>query len=185
MRTRSQAIKEKSKPEPVPLFSYANKSPEASEAFDRVTERIFTVDILDSFDYVESKLKIGLQRTDYGTLLESLDEAEENARIAHKIYAAAKVERESWDIDAEVIKSAIWKAAKSSLEGDKAAGKLTKQITDADVRSECAALYPDEWKRLSIREKKYRMAEEHLQHLAELWKIRCKTLQTMISTLRK
>lgn len=169
------------------VFLSANREPPAGASFHRITERIFSVDVLADYDRLERDLKIGSGRMDYGILLKALDEAEDNARLAHKLFLSAKVERALWDADAEVIKSAMWAQARKDLEDEKTVkveGRK-KQITDADVSAKCAEMFPEDWKRLIVRAKKYKGAEEHLERLADLWQARCRSLQTMVSTLRR
>ena len=152
--------------------------------FARIVERIFIADPEAAYARLESDLRIGDERATYGALTKALDEAETNARTAHRLYISAKVERERWELDNEVAFGAMRAEATRSLQREKDTKARSKQITDADVASECAMLFPDEYRAQALTRKKVKAMEDSLANLSEVWLIRCKSLQTMLGRQR-
>ena len=169
-----------------PLFATANSGQAGIQPdIQRIVETVFAVDAWKDYEDIERNLEIGDQRVNYAVLMEALDKAERRARRAHALYLAAKLERERWELDTGVVDAEMRQAATDKLEEEKDKGIRKKQITDADVRSKMAELYPDEWKSQEMTRVKLRGTVEHLERLAELSKNRCFTLGTMLSNLRK
>lgn len=168
---------------PPPLF-VSNNDPSANE-FDRIVSVVLHKDVLKDYDRLERELVIGEQRNDYSVILKAVDKAEDNARKAHRIFLAAKIERESNDLESKRTKAAMWKAARLICEEEKEEGKHKKQITDSDVEAQCNVMFPDEWASLARKSLQYKSAEAHLEEFARLWQSRCNTLRTILHTLRK
>lgn len=170
-----------------PLFDSPNApgKPQLAKDFGAIVERVFAVDALGQYERLEKALTIGEQRADYGTVLRALDQAEDNARTAHRLYVGAKVERERYLMDAAVVTGAMWSKATDALQREKADGLRNKQITDGDVRAMAATLFPDQWRENELGVVKVKAMEEHLLRLADLWASRCRSLQVVLSTLRK
>lgn len=172
-------------PEP-PLFVSANGSDAVLPGdFASITERVFVNDALAEYNRLEAALTLGDQRSDYGTLLKALDQAEQNARGAHRLYVTAKVVHQKYELDAEPVQAAMWESAQVALQREKDAGERKKQITDADVRMMASTMFPDEWQSIQLQRAKAKAMVEHVERLAELWMNRCRTLSTMLGTLRK
>jgi hypothetical protein len=201
MRKRSEAKTEASElvaeMEPVPEESsdedvrhpivenqHAAHETPIAPGFARIVERIFIADPEAAYARLESDLRIGDERATYGALTKALDEAETNARTAHRLYISAKVERERWELDNEVAFGAMRAEATRSLQREKDTKARSKQITDADVASECAMLFPDEYRAQALTRKKVKAMEDSLANLSEVWLIRCKSLQTMLGRQR-
>jgi hypothetical protein len=170
---------------PPPLFASANKGPGVHADFDRIVETIYQVDAFKDYEDLEANLEVGDQRGDYRTLTEHLDKAERRARRAHALYLGAKLERAKWEMDSEVVLARMRDQAAEELENEKARGERKKAITDADVRARMAEKFPDEWRHQEVKRVKLKGAEEHLERLADLWKVKCFSLSTMLSNLRK
>lgn len=149
-----------------------------------VVERLFHVDIGRDYDRIESDMTIGEKRTDYGTLMAALDRAEDNARIAHKLYITAKLERERAEMNADTVEAPMRDKAIRELEAEKEGGRK-KQITEGDVNARIAEKWPDEYRSNREQRAKLKLAEEHLLRLADLLVQRCRSLNTMLATLRK
>lgn len=175
----------KSTEEPPTDEAEKNTDPHLSPGLESVVHKIFQVDAHSDYEALEKALSVGSSRTDYASLLKAIDEAETNARKAHKLYLAAKLEAESWEIDHTNVMAGMRSHAVENLEREKAAGDRKKAITNADVEAEISALFPDEWKHQAQRRVQVKGTVEHLERLADLWFQRCKTLGTMIATLRK
>lgn len=176
---------------PPPLFQTANGRGAAPgevvpRDFDGLVETVHAVpDMRKEYAELEAALRIGEKRTDYGTVLRALDEAEDNARRAHRLYLAARAEQARWEIDTAKVAGEMRAAAVSSLEEEKAQRDRRKQITEGDVEGRMATLYPDEFGHQKMKRTKVEGTVKAMERLAELWKGRCFSLRTMLETLRK
>jgi hypothetical protein len=169
---------------PPPLFVSANKGPTVTADFERIVETLYAVDAAKEYEDLEKNLEVGEERGDFRTLQQHLDKAEARARRAHKLFIGAKLERERWELDAEATFAAMRTAAIDDLEGAKAAGRK-KMITDADVRSKMAELFRDEWKHQELKRVKLKGMVDSIEHLVGRWDSKCRSLQTLLQTLRK
>jgi hypothetical protein len=169
----------------VPMFASANLGPGINPDIRRIVETIYAVDASKTYDELEQNLEVGDQRGDYGTLQKHLDKAEDRARRAHQIYLSAKLEFAGWEIDNTKVMAAMRSQATQALEAEKAAGDRKKAITNDDVTSAMAEIFPDQWKAQEITRVKLKGTVEHLERLADLWKNKCHSLGTLLSTLRK
>jgi len=160
------------------------KSPELTPDFEHIVERVYQVDALKEYNRLEAALRVGERRTDRGALNFALDEAENNARLAHALYISAVLERARWEADAEIIMAPVRSIAVAELEKDKRDKIRTKDITDADVRAKMAALHPDEFKDHKDRSAKIKGMEDQLKRIADLWQSRCSSLRTMMDKVR-
>jgi|HubBroStandDraft_3_1064219.scaffolds.fasta_scaffold00013_18 hypothetical protein len=158
-----------------------------SSGFDGVVESMHVTDVKALYDRLVKALKLGEQaRNDKGKLREAIDEAEDNARLAHLLYCAAVMEFERWEIEHEPVHGDLWAQARDLLERDQAGkpAKDKKTITNEDVKAKAASTFTDEWKRHRIGAKKMKLLVEHCKELADIWSQRCKTLNTMLGTAR-
>jgi hypothetical protein len=159
------------------------KLPEHGPGFDRITTSIFTLpDPSAEYEALEAALKVGTQ--EFTRIADAMDNAEDNARRAHRLYVNARLDAERFNIDADVIEAAMRTPALHALEADKLAGVRTKQITDTDVASKIAALFPDEHRDLAERRIKSRKMVEHLETFAQLWRSRCYSISKMLESKR-
>jgi hypothetical protein len=170
---------------PPPLFVNANKGPGLTPDFEAVVESVFNVDARAEYEDLEKSLFVGEQRGDYGTLLKALDEAETKARRAHKLYLGAKLEQTNWQLNADVTDGAMREAAMDELEAEKELGERKKMITEADVKGRMQSKFPDQFRHQAQQRVKVEGTVKHLERLSELWMGRCRTLGTMLGTLRK
>jgi hypothetical protein len=152
--------------------------------FQAITERVFVKDPLSEYERLEKAMVIGDKRNDYGVVMRCLDEAEGNARMAHRLWQSAIVERKRWELNNEVVFSAMRDEATKTLQHEKQAGTRAKQVTDADVDSRVALLYPDEYKAQEVRRARSKAMVDSMGNLVEVWLSRCRTLQTLASKLR-
>lgn len=172
---------------PPPLFASANQGEQYQlpVGYQRIVESIHVPDPEAEYARLERALTVGEQRTDYGSLNAALDRAEDNARAAHRLYLAAKLQRERYELEAEPVIGAMRDQATAKLEQEKVAGTRKKQITDADVRAYAATMFPDEWTAQQMALSQVQAMEKMLERLADLWLRRCSSLATMLSSLRK
>lgn len=152
--------------------------------FERIVESVFVDKPFEIYQALEAKLRVGDQRTDHGSVNKALDEAESNARLAYKLYCTAKIERERWEMDNDVIFGAMRAEATRLLQREKEQGLRSKQITDADVDSTCATMFADEWRHQQTKRKKVDLMVKSMENLSELWLSKCRSLNAMLSKQR-
>ena len=191
-KKKVQELSEQLKEELLPPKPLPFKFEDVSEAkikkirpdFDRIVETIFIEDLHEDWEKLKKALRLGEKRTNYSSVLEALDNAETNAYNAHRLFLSAKFEFETWKKKNDVVLGAMWSAANRTLQKEKNDGLRSKQITDGDIKAYCNTLFPDEYPEQEILREKYERIVDSLESLAEQWKSRCKTLQTMKSTMR-
>jgi hypothetical protein len=157
--------------------------PGPGPGYDRITERVFNLPDPDAeYEDLEQALVLGTRT--YESVSEALDRAEDNARRAHRLYVNARVDAERFNIDADVIESAMRTQAVGELQREKDAGVRTKTITETDTASKVAAMFPDEYRDLAERKVKSRKMVEHMEVFAKLWSSRCSSLSKMLESKR-
>lgn len=114
----------------------------------------------------------------------ALDDAEHNARRAFRVFLTTKQLREDWEEANRPVFGAMRAEATRQLQADKAEGRRTKQITDADVEAECARLFGDEYGAQEARRRRFEKVEKDAAHRAEMWASRCRTLGVLVSKSR-
>lgn len=159
--------------------AHGAKETALSCGMERLVERTFVDDPEKVYERLESSLKVGEKRSDRGTLLRELDEAESNARDAFKLWRTAQLVVKQWEHENQVVNSAMRSEATRALEAEKKNGLRTKQVTDADVEAMVAAMYPEEHKAQQARRLKVHSLERNCENLNELWSSRCRTLAVM------
>ena len=167
-------------------FDHANR-PEVEPMrpdLDKVIESIFVNDIHETWQELEAGLRVGEKRSEAGVMLKALDEAETNARKAHRLFITAKIAHEEWEKTNEPVFGAIWNRANRELQEEKDSGQRSKQITDADVRAKAAVMYPDQWKAQEVKRARAKATVESLSHLSDTWLSRCASLQKMYGKSR-
>jgi hypothetical protein len=155
-----------------------------NEGFERIVETLFVEKPFETYQKLEAALKVGDDRGDHSALNRSLDNAESNARLAHRLWMTAKVERERWEIENGIVFGAFKHEAMKTLQHEKDQGLRSKQITDADMETMCMVLFPVEYKEQEIKRKKVKATEESMANLAEVWLSRCRSLNAMLSKSR-
>lgn len=150
-----------------------------------LVERVFDVDFDADYERVVASLKHGdANRAETKTLRRALDDQTDVARVAHRLYCNAREAREVFEIDALVVLSSMRGHATHVLQTEKKKGDRSKTITDADVESMMASLYPDVFRDLARRRKRVELLCKHLEELAEIAKKRINTLDTLTNTDR-
>lgn len=174
-------------PEPVAVAAPPARAfgamPMAGDGFAQITERVFDMPDPDAeYAELEGALQLGTQTAD--SIVSALDRAEDHARRAHRLYVCARVDSERFNLDADVIESAMRTQAVSELQREKDSGVRTKQITDGDTTAKIAAMFPDEHRDLAERRVKSRKMVDHLEAFAQLWRSRCYSLSKMLESRR-
>ncbi len=158
---------------------------ELDPAFARIVERVFINQDADKvYERLEADLRVGEKLEHPGALVRALDKAETNARLAHRLYITAKIERERWELENEIVFGGMRSEATRHLQIEKDEGKRNKQITDADVVSMSAQMFTDQYVAQEMTRRKVKAMEETLSHLSEVWLSRCRTLQVMLGRAR-
>ncbi len=96
----------------------------------------------------------------------------------------AKIEVIGWELDNAVIFAGMRAEATKILQREKEQGVRNKQITDADVTSMCAALYPDEWRAQEVKRAEVEAMVRSMENLNMNWMSRCRSLQAMLAKQR-
>jgi hypothetical protein len=149
--------------------------------FERILEKCLEIDAFKEYERLSKSMKLGEQRNDYHALRMALDEAEENAQIAHTLGQNSIIEKKRLDIEYEVITSAMWSRASSDLEEY----SRKKNITDTDVRKKCAELFPDEWAAQVDKQARITATVAQMEKLTWNFNQRCGTLRALLETLRR
>jgi hypothetical protein len=152
--------------------------PEYSPGFSTIVEKTFDIDIAAEYAILEDQIVINDALTPQ-TIRTALNKTEDNARRAHQIYVAAKVEHELYEIEAAKVEAAMREIVIKEMSADKAVKIRSKQISEADVAARMALSFPDEYVAIVSRRSKARQAVEHLKRLADLWQTRSRTLNSL------
>lgn len=170
------------------LFESANapKPPEVSPGLAKVVERVFLAEeeIERAYEFVNQNLKLGEKLAEHGHLVKALDLGETVHRIAHRLYITAKLDRSTWERDSIITFASLREEATRHLQSEKTRGIRSKQITDADVESTCAWMFPDEWRTRETTRDRLKLTEDSLLNLVEVCASRCRTLQTLLGRSR-
>ena len=176
----AEEIVERAMKNPLAWDSANRKGDAALEPeFGAIIERLVVEHPLAEYERLEKALRVGEGRAEHGTVAKHLDDAEHNARRAHRLWQAAILERRRWEMDNDVVFSAMRSEATRSLQHEKEQGTRTKQITDADVEARIASLFPDEWRKQEVQRARVKSMVDSMQNLTELWASRCRSLQTI------
>jgi hypothetical protein len=182
MRTRSSA---KAPPAADELFADAKGS--MGRGYERIQRHLFAIDEWSEYEYLESRLRLDrpAHEADYATLVDALDEAEDNARRAHRLYCCGRAALEVFESHATEREAAMRAACSEELEKLKAEGAMTKRIANADIDALMAQKHPDEVRAIAEERAKSKRMVEHFERLSELWQSRARSLQVMITTMRR
>lgn len=160
--------------------------PRMHEGFERIVTTMYALDISGTYERVRDglRLPVSAERASRDELRRDLCAAEDRAREAHLLYSNARVALEEWEADCEVAATHLRQEAQSRLAEEKVAGRHPKAITNGDVEAEMARAHPDEFRRQRVgREKRKRMVD-HLERLADLWRVRRSSLEALLASAR-
>jgi hypothetical protein len=154
--------------------------PAIKHGFGEVIEIVFKLDDpAGELEMLIDKLSL-TEQLEQGVLEQALNEAQDYARRAHRLFVLAKVENAAFGIECAEVDAAIRDAAKAALEQEKKDGKRTKQITDAEIVAEMAQRFPDAWATIQSRRERAKRMVDHLQRLADLWQQRCHDVRALL-----
>lgn len=154
------------------------------EDSQRIIQSIFKIDLWPSWEKIHKNLTMGEKRNDYATVQKTLDEAEENARLAHQVFVNFKIELKSFEIETEINRSAMYDEANSILQAEKNAKARSKGITNADVKAKMAEMHPREFQRVELELEKFKLAVDHAAVFAKIWSDRARDLNTIFGKMR-
>jgi hypothetical protein len=172
----------------VPLFEKKEdnllQSPKILPAVQNIIVSVFEVNFDTEWKRLHDNLVLGNERTDHGSVVRHLDFAEDNARAAHKLWVCIRVEYERFEIDQKVLQAGMRNAAHAELQAEKDAKTRTKQITDEDVLTKMAELFPDEYRATELEKIKFRKTVEHAEAFSKVWFGKCETLRAILRGMR-
>ena len=156
------------------------KAPDLQRGFQTIVTDLFAsgYDPKKEWDAIKAGIEIKDALTPQ-RLKVAANGQEKIADRAHQLFIVTKVEVQAYMRETEGTYGAIRTAATKLLEMEKASGARTKQITDADVRSECARAYPEEWREINARRERAEGMLKHIENLALLAKSRCYTVSNL------
>lgn len=159
----------------------ADEAPSPRAPLARVVSSVFSVEIRVE-DYVRLEKELSLADPTRPELVRlALNRVQANASEAHRLYIAAKVEFELFETECLRYMSKFREEAIRALKaGEAQAGRVKKDITEKDVASQLAKLFPDQVLVEQERREKSRQTVAHLYRLAELWKERAFALSQMV-----
>jgi hypothetical protein len=160
--------------------------------FENIIDSVFAFDPDAVYKEVMSCLTLGqaASRTEYGHLVDALDESEENARKALQLVANAKVALKVYTGDVEIIRSELHEQATREVMNewetpeDPKKPLFLKKPTIADIEAYKVSTYHDEW---ADGEKRLAEAKEtvaYLEGLAALTAQRARDLRQMVASSR-
>lgn len=155
-------------------------------AYERIIDIVFSVNPEADFDALRRGLRLNerASRVDFGSLLEALDESEDNAQKAYDLAMTAKTVHDAFEIDAVVLKGSMRSQAMSALQKEKDDGKRAKTITNDDVEETMAVMFPDQYRLLEQKRSRARRMVASLESLATRWSERAKDLRQMVARSR-
>lgn len=152
---------------------------------DRIVERTFDFDLDEAAKEVDEFLAPGDdRRLDFGLLQTELDRSTEMAILAHRLYTNAREACEIFEIDRDIIISAMRDSARYTLEQDLRNKIRLKPITDADVLSMMKMQDPGKWRDLKVKAVRMEATRDHLERVSDLARKRIDVLNTLVEKKR-
>lgn len=171
-----------------------------AEGYERIVASVFDMpEPHEEYQRLRTELDLGAvrpSRADYGTVVDALDRAEQNAQRAVELLVNFELAHEAFEMDALVVSGPLREAATQRLEEEKresfelakkemgSKAPSGKQITEADVAAAVASMFPDEWRDVSLRRTEVKGALDAAKSLATRWQERARDLRAMVSTVR-
>ncbi len=163
----------------------AAREREVREDLRRVVETVFVDDVHEEWGKLQEALELGPEkRSQHAHVIAALDKVAARADRAYRLYLTAKLIRDKWEAENETLWGAMWSKATTSLQAEKESGNRAKQITDADVRSRAATLYPDEYRAQEERRRSVELTVRALERHADIWFKKLGNLEAIASKLR-
>jgi hypothetical protein len=163
---------------PLPFTDYPRPGVGLVALVTKVIDEGLGLDLEQEFDSLVADLILPDALTPQAVHV-AINQCEDNARRAHRLYALARYQFDRYKIEAEVALGAMRESATHKLAALKAGGHHPKQVTDSDVRDMAAIMYPDEWKDIQDRLARTEHTLAHIARFADLWQRRSWSLSSL------
>lgn len=154
-------------------------SPDVAAIVEMV--HVSTTEIRATYERIKDAIDLGERRTESGWVRFKAEEAVQLLWDARRLYAAAKAERDAWERDNQIIFATHRLEANRVLQHEKSTGQRSKQITDADVETMCAAMFKDEWRDLEVSRARLKETVESLEHFVDVVDHWCQTTRKLVT----
>lgn len=161
------------------------QDPQLPGEYQAIVTTVFSLEKPDAvYRQLEEAIRpVRASRSDRGTIIDRLDEAQDHARVAHQLLANAKATVDAFTLDAQIVIGGMREQAIAKLTAEKATGARTKQVTEADVEGVAATLYPDEWRAIQDRTGKARRTVAYLEALVDRCVDRARDLRAILNAM--
>ena len=134
----------------------------------KIVETHWTEDLYGEWNRIRGLLRVGEQRSEHGHVMLALDEARKIAEDAYGLMVTAILEAKRWETANEIVFAAMWTQARIEAERERKQMGFSKAVTDQDVRSKCAVLYPDEWLAQEVDREKVKLTVDRMKNLSKV-----------------
>ena len=150
---------------------------------DDIVDNLFDYDVKADYATIMKALTLDMKasKSDYGSLVDALDDAESNVHKALQILANAKVSHKSYNAEADTIEASLREAAIEILEREVTEGTRQKRYTKDDIQSVMVANYHDEYRDLEIGRAKVSATTDYIEGLARTIQERARDLRQMVA----
>lgn len=164
------------------VFENANapKEVEMPRPMRRLVESQFEGELDFEAEHRELEHTLDSTAAKPGHQVHELERAELMGRRAARLLMRFKQVHFEWEMDNRVLFAGMRQEATKALQSEKAQGYRNKQITDADVDTMCASLFPDEWRVQEVKRNRAKLTEKSLEHLVEAWSSKCRSLNVLV-----
>lgn len=162
----------------------ARKESHLRDDLAQIVETVWVDDMHKLWKRIKAALPLGERRSEHGFLVKMLDEFRVLSYEAHNLYATAKREEHRWELENEVVFSALWNEASRALEAEKEDKTRSKAITEQDVRAKINTLHPEEYVAQETKRKALKVTIEDLTYLVKVVNERCEDIRVMLAKLR-
>jgi hypothetical protein len=128
-------------------------------------------------------LEIGDGRTEYGVVLEAMDRSAHNLDAATRLFRAAKIEEEKYEIATAARLSVLRERAMEELQAEYVK-KLRKSPTLQDIEDRIMKHWPDEYRAIRVRKAELHGTVRTIEGLVHAWSSRCADLRVMADKAR-
>ncbi len=148
-----------------------------------VTDTLNVKDPAKVANRLRSELELGLDRTNYGMVLEALDRSDRNLEDAGRLYRSAKAEEARFDLAClerlETLRSAAIVELQEEYTDKKRRSPVNKDIEDRLMNN-----WPDEYRAIKTRQAELHQAVRALETLVAAWASRAPSLRIMAEKAR-
>lgn len=135
------------------------------------------IEWLAVIDRYEAWLELGDRRTEEAFVRKARDMGPKIVQDLIDTWIQAKYAREVWELENDAVFGSLRAEATALLQAEKDRGVRTKQITEKDVDSKCAAVWPDEWARQESKRLRFKLTEDRARMCIENAQLRCRMLE--------